>query len=199
MTFGADSDEQVSRQMLDRFVEAGGTLIDTANVYSRGVSKEILGRWLAGRRREDLVIATKVRGRMGDGPHEYGLSRRHILSSVEASLKRLGTDYIDLYQTHYWDPDVPIEETLSTLDALVKAGNVRYIGVSNVRGWQLQKAIDLAEKHGLEPLAALQPCYNLLVRETEWELIPICRNEGLGVLPWSPLASGWLSGASIAE
>lgn len=194
LTFGSDSDEELSHQILDRFVEAGGTLIDTANVYSRGLSEEILGRWLAGRNRDDVVIATKVRWSMGDGPHHEGLSRKHILASVEASLRRLGTDYIDVYQTHGWDPHVPLEETLSTLDGLVKSGKVRYIGLSNVRGWQLQKAIDVAERHGWERLASLQPCYSLLVRETEWELLPVCRHEGLGVLPWSPLASGWLSG-----
>jgi aryl-alcohol dehydrogenase-like predicted oxidoreductase len=194
MTFGRESSEELSHQMLDRFVEAGGNFIDTADVYSRGVSEEILGRWLKGRSRDDLVIATKVRGTMGDGPNEVGLSRKHILSGVEASLRRLDTDYIDLYQVHAWDSATPLEETLSTLDGLVKSGKVRYIGASNYTGWQLQKAIDLSHGMGWESFVCLQPLYNLLDRSTEWELIPICQNEGLGMITWSPLRGGWLSG-----
>jgi aryl-alcohol dehydrogenase-like predicted oxidoreductase len=194
MTFGRESSEELSHQMLDKFVAAGGNFIDTADVYTRGVSEEILGRWLKGKPRDDLVIATKVRFPMGEGPNDVGLSRKHILSAVEASLRRLGTDYIDLYQVHMWDSATPLEETLSTLDGLVKSGKVRYIGASNHSGWQLQKAIDLSRQRGWETFVSLQPLYNLLDRSTEWELIPVCQNEGLGIITWSPLRGGWLSG-----
>jgi aryl-alcohol dehydrogenase-like predicted oxidoreductase len=194
MTFGREADEQLSHRMTDRFIEAGGNFIDTADVYSRGVSEEIVGRWLKGKSRDDLVIATKVRFPMGDGPNEAGLSRKHIMSGVEASLRRLDTDYIDLYQVHCWDQATPLEETLGTLDSLVKSGKVRYVGASNFNGWQLQKAIDLSRQHGWEPFTCLQPQYNLLCRFPEWELLPVCQNEGLGVIPWSPLRGGWLSG-----
>lgn len=194
MTFGREADEATSFQMLDRFVEIGGNFIDTANVYSTGGSEELLGRWFKGKQRDDIVLATKVRFNMGEGPNDHGLSRKHILSAVEASLRRLGTDYIDLYQVHMWDPQTPLEETLETLDGLVKAGKVRYIGASNFAAWHLQKAVDLSIQHGWEQFTCLQPLYNLLDRETEWELIPICQNEGLGVIPWSPLRGGWLAG-----
>ena len=194
MTFGREATEAESHAMLDRFVAAGGTFIDTADVYSRGVSEEILGRWLSGQNRDELVIATKVRFPMGDDPNESGLSRKHILRSVERSLRRLGTDYLDLYQVHAWDPAVPLEETLTTLDDLVRRGLVRYLGASNFTGWQLQKAVEMARQGGLEPFRCLQPQYNLLTRSPEWELVPVCQNEGLGVIPWSPLRGGWLSG-----
>lgn len=194
MTFGREADEATSFQMLDRFVEIGGNFIDTANVYSTGGSEALLSRWLKGKRRDDFVIATKVRFNMGEGPNDQGLSRKHILSAVEASLRRLNTDYIDLYQVHMWDAKTPLEETLSTLDGLVKAGKVRYIGASNFAAWHLQKAVDLSIQHGWEQFTCLQPLYNMLDRETEWELIPICQNEGLGVIPWSPLRGGWLAG-----
>ena len=194
MTFGRESSEELSRQILDRFVEAGGNFLDTADVYSRGLSEEIIGRWLKGKRRDDFVIATKVRFPMGEGPNEVGLSRKHIMAAVEASLRRLGTDYIDLYQVHCWDDVTPLEETLSTLNDLVRSGKVRYIGASNYSGWQLQKAIDVSRQRGWEPFCCLQPLYNLLDRSAEWELLPVCANEGLGVIPWSPLRGGWLSG-----
>jgi aryl-alcohol dehydrogenase-like predicted oxidoreductase len=194
MTFGRESGEELSFQMLDRFVEAGGNFIDTADVYSRGVSEEIVGRWLKGKTRDDFVIATKVRFAMGEGPNQVGLSRKHILAGVEASLRRLGADYIDLYQVHGWDGRTPLEETLSTLNSLVQSGKVRYLGASNFSGWQLQKAIDLSKFRGWEPFSCLQPLYNLLDREVELELLPVCQNEGLGVIPWSPLRGGWLSG-----
>ncbi len=194
MTFGRESSEEVSVQMLNHFVESGGNFIDTADVYSTGVSEAILGRWLKGKRRDDLVIATKVRFTMGSGPNDAGLSRKHILSGVEGSLRRLDTDYIDLYQVHCWDRATPLEETLGTLDTLVRSGKVRYIGASNYSGWQLQKAIDLSRCNGGETFTCLQPLYNLLDRSTEWELVPVCQNEGLGVIPWSPLRGGWLSG-----
>lgn len=194
MTFGRETDERTSRQLLDRFAQAGGNFIDTADVYTQGVSEEIVGRWLKGGRRDDFVIATKIRFPMGDGPNDLGLSRKHILAGVEASLRRLDTDYLDLYQVHCWDPGTPLEETLSTLNGLVQSGKVRYIGASNYSGWQLQKAVDLSRQMGWEPFSSLQPLYNLLDRSTEWELLPVARNEGLGVIPWSPLRGGWLSG-----
>ena len=194
MTFGRECDEALSVQMLNRFIEVGGNFIDTADVYSRGVSEEILGRWLKNRNRQDVVIATKVRWGTSEGPNNKGLSRKHILNAVENSLRRLNTDYIDLYQVHRWHAETPLEETLSTLDRLVQAGKVRYIGVSNFTGWQLQKAIDISQHMGWEPFTCLQPLYNLLDRETEWELVPICLNEGLGIIPWSPLRGGWLTG-----
>jgi aryl-alcohol dehydrogenase-like predicted oxidoreductase len=194
MSFGGRTDETTAHHMLDRFVDRGGTLIDTADVYGAGASEQIVGRWLGERRRDNLVIATKAYGDMGPGPNDGGAGRKHLLAAVEASLRRLGTDYIDLYQIHVFDDGTPLEETLSTLDGLVRAGKVRYVGASNFAGWQLQKSIDLARQHGWEAFACLQPLYNLLDREAEWDLLPICRAEGLGVLAWSPLRGGWLSG-----
>lgn len=198
MTFGREATEVESHAMLDRFVAAGGNFIDTADVYSRGASEEILGRWLAGQNRDDLVIATKLRWGTDDPaarrPNQFGLGRKHILSAVEASLKRLKTDYIDLYQVHMWDPWAALEETLSTLDTLVKSGKVRYLGASNYSGWQLQKSIDLAKANGWEPFTCLQALYNLLDRDAELELLHVVQNEGLGMIPWSPLRGGWLAG-----
>jgi aryl-alcohol dehydrogenase-like predicted oxidoreductase len=196
MTFGREGEasEETSHKMLDQFVAAGGNFIDTADVYTRGVSEEITGRWLKKQKRDDFIIATKVRFPMGEKPNDLGLSRKHIMAGIEASLKRLQTDYLDLYQVHCWDRGTPLEETLSTLDTLVKRGMVRYIGASNYTSWQLQKAIDLSNHMGLEPFTCLQPQYNLLCRSTEWDLIPVCENEGVGVIPWSPLRGGWLSG-----
>jgi aryl-alcohol dehydrogenase-like predicted oxidoreductase len=194
MTFGRESTPEVSFQVLDRFAAAGGNFIDTADVYGQGVSETITGQWLKGKRREDWVIATKVRFRVGEGVNDEGLSRKHILASVEGSLRRLGTEYIDLYQVHSWWDKINLEETLGTLDTLVQSGKVRYLGVSNFRGWQLQKAIDLRSMRGWEPFVCLQPLYNLLDRGIEYELVPICQNEGLGIIPWSPLRGGWLSG-----
>jgi aryl-alcohol dehydrogenase-like predicted oxidoreductase len=180
--------------MLDRFVDAGGTFIDTADVYTAGRSEEVVGRWLQRRSRDDLVIATKAYGAMGPGPNDRGAGRKHLLSAVEASLRRLRTDYLDLYQVHVFDDATPIEETLSTLDGLVRAGKVRFLGASNYAGWQLQKSVDLARQHGWEAFACLQPLYNLLDREAEWDLVPVCCAEGIGLIPWSPLRGGWLSG-----
>ncbi|MCB0025505.1 MAG: aldo/keto reductase, partial [Caldilinea sp.] len=174
MTFGRESTEADSIQMMNRFVAAGGNFIDTANVYTRGVSEEIVGRWLRNRKRDDLVIATKARFPMGDGPNDLGLSRKHLLSAVEDSLRRLQTDYIDLYQVHCWDPGTPLDETLTTLDTLVRSGKVRYIGASNYSGWQLQKAVDTSRHQGWEPFSCLQPLYNLLDRSLEWELVQVC-------------------------
>jgi aryl-alcohol dehydrogenase-like predicted oxidoreductase len=194
MTFGRETTEQDSLPILNQFVAAGGNFIDTADVYTGGTSETIVGKWLATQRREDVVIATKVRFTMGKAPNDVGLSRKHIMAAVEASLKRLGTDYIDLYQVHCWDRGTPLEETLSTLDTLVQSGKVRYLGVSNFTGWQVQKAVDLAGQRGWEPFTSLQPLYNLLDRTLEWELLAVCQNEGLGIIPWSPLRGGWLSG-----
>jgi aryl-alcohol dehydrogenase-like predicted oxidoreductase len=196
MTFGREADEPTSIQMLNRYIEAGGNFIDNADVYgpTPGVSEEVLGRWLKGRDRASLVLASKVRFPTGPGPNDYGLSRKHILDGVHASLRRLGTDYIDLYQVHYWDPTTPLEETLSTLDDLVHQGKVRYIGVSNYKPAQLQRAIDVSRQHGWQAFVCLQPLYNLLDRAIEWDLLAVCQSEGLGVIPWSPLRGGWLSG-----
>ena len=194
MTFGRETTEEDSMDILDRFVDAGGNFIDTANVYSAGISEEILGRWLKGKKRDDFVIATKVRFGTGPGTNDIGLSRKHILSAIENSSRRLGTGYVDIYQIHAWDAAAPLEETLHALNSLVQAGKVRYLGASNVKGHQLQKAIDISRANGWEPFKCLQPLYNLLDRGIEWELLPVCENEGVGMIPWSPLRGGWLSG-----
>lgn len=194
MTFGRETDAATSHNIMDMFIDHGGNFIDTANVYSTGKSEEIIGQWLKHQQRENLIIATKVRFPMGTDPNQSGLSRKHIIDSLHASLKRLGTDYIDLYQIHCWDPVTPIEETLTTLNTLVEHGKVRYIGASNLTAWQLQKALDISKYHHLEAFVSLQPLYNLLDRDIEWDIVPICLNEGLGILPWSPLRGGWLSG-----
>lgn len=194
MTFGREANEADSAAMMNRFGESGGNFIDTADVYNQGVSEEIVGRWLVTQRREDWIVATKVRFPVGKGPNEVGLSRKHILDGVAASLKRLQTDYIDLYQVHCWDYGTPLEETLSALNDLVRRGWVRYIGASNFTGWQLQKAADIAKAMSWEGFTCLQPQYNLLCRSPEWELMPVCLQEGIGVIPWSPLRGGWLSG-----
>jgi aryl-alcohol dehydrogenase-like predicted oxidoreductase len=194
MTFGSETDQSTAHRILDDFVGAGGTMIDTADTYAAGVSEEIIGSWLKTKDRDDLVIATKVYGEAGPGLPVRGAGRKHILAGVEASLRRLQTDFIDLYQIHVFDDATPLEETLTTLDTLVTSGKVRFIGASNLTGWQLQKAIDLSRHHGLEPYVCLQPLYNLLDRDAELDLIPVCQNEGAGVIAWSPLAGGWLSG-----
>jgi aryl-alcohol dehydrogenase-like predicted oxidoreductase len=196
MTFGAESDEKVAHEQLDRFVEQGGNFVDTADVYSDGESEKILGRWLAARTgaRDRVVIATKARFARGSGPNDVGLSRVSLTRALEASLRRLGVDTIDLYQAHAWDPLTPIEETLRFLDDAVRAGKVQYVGVSNFIGWQLQKTSLLTRHLGLAPIVTLQPQYNLLQRGVEFELAQVCVNEGIGILPWSPLGGGWLSG-----
>jgi aryl-alcohol dehydrogenase-like predicted oxidoreductase len=194
MTFGRETSPEDSHQILDRFIDAGGNFIDTADVYTQGASEQIIGDWLKNIPRDDVVVATKARFPMGEQPNDAGLSRKHILSAVDASLRRLRTDYIDLYQVHAWDGAAWLGETLSTLNNLVQSGKVRYIGASNFTGWQLQKAIDLSRQMGWEPFCCLQPQYNLLERAIEWEILPVCRQEGLGVIPWSPLRGGWLSG-----
>jgi aryl-alcohol dehydrogenase-like predicted oxidoreductase len=198
MTFGRETSETDSVAMLERFVSAGGNFIDTADVYSQGASEEIVGRWLKGKDREQIVLATKVRFGTDDPdnrrPNRFGLGRKHLMAAVDASLKRLQTYYIDLYQVHQWDSQAPLEETLSTLDFLVRDGKIRHAGASNYAGYQLQKAVDLCRENGWQRFVSLQPLYNLLDRSIEWELIPVCLNEGLGVLPWSPLRGGWLTG-----
>ncbi|GAA0579495.1 aldo/keto reductase [Kribbella sandramycini] len=194
MTFGPGTDEPTAHHILDTFVAAGGTFIDTADTYSGGLSEEIIGSWLQHQNRDDLVIATKVYGEAGPGLPVRGAGRKHILAGVDASLRRLRTDFIDLYQIHVWDDATPLEETLATLDALVTSGKVRFIGASNLAGWQLQKAIDLSNHRGWEPYVSLQPLYNLLDRDAELDLVPVALNEGVGVIAWSPLAGGWLSG-----
>lgn len=196
MTFGAEADEATSGAILTAFVEAGGTFVDSADVYSRGVSEEIVGRWLAAHPTEaaQLVVATKGRFPMGDGPNDAGLSRRHLREALDASLRRLGVEHIDLYQMHAWDAHTPIEETLRFLDDAVSAGKIGYYGFSNYLGWHLTKAVHVARAHGWAPPVTLQPQYNLLVRDIEHEVVPAALDAGVGLLPWSPLAGGWLTG-----
>ena len=197
MTFGTESSEEVSHAQLDGFVAAGGTLVDTADVYSGGASEQIIGRWLAARPRdvtERVVLATKGRFPMGSSPNSSGLSRRHLTRALDASLDRLGVDCVDLYQTHAWDAFTPLEETLRTLDGFVAAGKIHYYGLSNVTGWQLTKIVHLARALGVAEPVTLQPQYSLIVREIEWEIVPAALDAGVGLLPWSPLGGGWLSG-----
>ncbi|MDQ2955508.1 MAG: aldo/keto reductase [Actinomycetota bacterium] len=196
MTFGTETDEAGSHSQLNRFLDAGGNLVDTANVYSSGVSEEIIGNWLTGNagHRSRIILASKGRFPLADGVNDRGLSRRHLRLALEASLRRLQTDWIDLYQVHSHDPLTPIEETLRFLDEAVTAGKINYVGLSNFTGWQLQQAVDVAEHHGWSRPITLQPQYNLLVREIEWEIVPASLANGLGLLPWSPLGGGWLTG-----
>lgn len=196
MTFGQETDESGSHAQLDRFIAEGGTFVDTADVYANGASERIIGRWLAQRpsRRDEIVLATKARFPMGEGRNDVGTSRKHLAAALDASLRRLGVDHVDLYQLHGYDPLTPLEETLRFLDDAVRAGKVHYIGLSNFAGWQLQRAVDLAAARGFPPPVTLQPQYNLLAREIEWEIVPAAMANGLGVLPWSPLGGGWLTG-----
>ena len=197
MTFGAETDEAGAHEQLDLFVEAGGTLVDLADVYSAGAAEEIVGRWLADRPadvRDRVVLATKGRFPMGEEPNALGNSRRHLRRALDASLRRLGVDHVDLYQLHAWDPLTPLEESLRFLDDAVSAGKVGYPGLSNFTAWQVQKAVDLAEHRNLAVPVTLQPSYSLLVRDVEFEIVPACLHNGLGLLPWGPLGGGWLSG-----
>lgn len=196
MTFGSETDEAGSHAQLNRFLDAGGNLVDTANVYSAGVSEEIIGNWLTAHpgTRSRIVLATKGRFPLRDGVNDLGLSRRHLSLALDASLRRLQTDSIDLYQVHSHDPLTPIDETLRFLDDAVSAGKICYVGLSNFTGWQLQQAVDVATHRGWSVPITLQPQYNLLVREIEWEIVPACLANGLGILPWSPLGGGWLTG-----
>jgi aryl-alcohol dehydrogenase-like predicted oxidoreductase len=187
-------DEETSRPLIRSAVEQGITTFDTADVYSDGSSEEIVGRALADfAQRDDVVIATKVHGKMGDTPNRAGLSRAHIMSAIDDSLQRLGLDHIDLYQIHRWDAETPIEETMTALHDLVRVGKVRYIGASSMWAWQFAKAQHVAELHGLTPFVSMQDQYNLLQREEEREMHPLCIDEKVGVLPWSPLARGRLT------
>jgi aryl-alcohol dehydrogenase-like predicted oxidoreductase len=197
MTFGSEADEQSAHEQLDRFAEAGGTLVDTADVYGGGRSEEIIGRWFASRPAritEPVVLATKGRFGLVDSPNGAGLSARHLTRALDASLRRLGLEAVDLYQVHAFDPWTPLEETLRTLAGFVRAGKIRYYGLSNFTGWQLTKAVHLAGALGVAGPVTLQPQYSLLVREIEWEIVPAAVDAGLGLLPWSPLGGGWLSG-----
>ncbi len=202
-TFGWTTDQKASEAVLDAYVEAGGNFIDTADVYSRwapgnkgGESEHTLGTWLGARKhRADLVIATKVCGPMGSGPNDKGLSRAHIMAAVEASLRRLGTDYIDLYQAHWDDTETPLDETLRAFDDLVRQGKVRYVGASNYSAWRLARALWESDRHRTVRYECLQPKYNLVSRdEYERELEPLCREQEIGVIPYYSLASGFLSG-----
>jgi len=187
-------DEETSRPFFRRAIEAGINFFDTADVYSAGSSEEITGRALRDfARREEIVLATKVHGRMRPGPNGAGLSRKAIMTGIDASLNRLGTEYVDLYQIHRWDPSVPIEETLEALHDVVKAGKARYIGASSMYAWQFSKALYLASQYGWTRFATMQNHYNLLYREEEREMLPLCADQGIGVIPWSPLARGRLT------
>jgi aryl-alcohol dehydrogenase-like predicted oxidoreductase len=186
--------EQESRPFIQKALELGINFFDTANVYSDGTSEEIVGRALKDLApRDEVVIATKVHGRMRPGPNGGGLSRKAILSEIDHSLKRLGTDYVDLYQIHRWDPSTPIEETMEALHDVVKAGKARYIGASSMAAWQFLKALQVAERHGWTRFVSMQNYVNLLYREEEREMLPLCEAEGIGVIPWSPLARGRLT------
>ncbi|MDQ2835525.1 MAG: aldo/keto reductase [Acidobacteriota bacterium] len=192
--------ESESQPFFKQALEAGINFFDTANVYSSGKSEEVLGRFLAkNTRREDVVIATKVHGAMRKGPNGGGLSRKEIFYELDQSLKRLGTDYVDLYQIHRWDDEVPIEETLEALHDVVKMGKVRYLGASSMYAWQFAKALFLADQHGWTRFVSMQNHYNLLYREEEREMMGLCASEGIGVLPWSPLARGRLARAWGSE
>ncbi|MGQ5517082.1 aldo/keto reductase [Halococcus saccharolyticus] len=198
MNFGSDApwmidDREQSEAVIERAIEHGINFFDTANVYSRGESEEILGDALDGRR-DEHVIATKVHGRMANRPNGQGLSRRHVLEQADASLDRLGTDYIDLYQIHRWDDETPITETLSALDTLVDHGKVRYVGASTMSGWQFTKALYEADVNNFERFVSMQAEYNLVDRHEEANVLPVCRDQNVGVVPWSPLAGGFLTG-----
>lgn len=207
MNFGWSADEKTSHTIMDAAFDAGINFLDTADVYSRwvegnpgGVSEQMIGTWLKTKNRRDVIIATKVRGTMWDGPNGEGLSRHHIMHAVEDSLRRLGTDYIDLYQTHWPDHDTPLEETLRTMDDLVQSGKVRYIGASNYPAWLLTKSLWISDVHKICRFDTLQPHYSLFNRaEFEQELIDLCEDQEIGVIPYSPLAAGFLTGKYTRE
>jgi aryl-alcohol dehydrogenase-like predicted oxidoreductase len=201
MTYGSPEwrswvlDMEQSKPFFQAAIEKGITFFDTANVYSIGASEEVTGRWLREfARREEIVVATKVNGPMGKGPNEKGLSRKSIMAQIDASLTRLGMDYVDLYQIHRFDYEVPIEETLEALNDVVKAGKARYIGASSMYAWQFARMLAASEANGWVRFVSMQPQYNLVYREEEREMLPLCRAEGIGVIPWSPLARGFLAG-----
>jgi aryl-alcohol dehydrogenase-like predicted oxidoreductase len=201
MTFGAEADEATSHLLLDTFVAGGGNFIDTADVYSAGASETIIGNWLRTHPTEaaQVVIATKARFPMGTGPNDLGLTRRHLGRALDASLNRLGVEQIDLYQMHAWDDLTPIEETLGFLNDAVASGKIGYYGFSNFLGWQLTKAVHVAKAHAWAPPVTLQPQYSLLVRDIEHEVVPAALDANIGLLPWSPLGGGWLSGKYVRD
>ena len=207
MTYGAPTDrwpwaldEAASRPFIQKALELGINFFDTADVYSNGASEEVVGRALRDfARRDEVVLATKVFNPMGPGPNDKGLSRKHILSAIDASLQRLGTDYVDLYQIHRWDYHTPIEETLEALHDVVKAGKARYIGASSMFAWQFAQALYLADQHHWTRFVSMQPHYNLMYREEEREMLPLCQDQKIGVIPWSPLARGLLTGGRGKE
>jgi aryl-alcohol dehydrogenase-like predicted oxidoreductase len=197
MTYGSRKwrdwvlDEAEAIPLIRAAAERGVTFFDTADVYSLGRSEEVLGRALNGvLQRHEVVIATKVYNQMSQAPNDRGLSRKHILESIDRSLRRLGTDYVDLYQIHRWDCDTPIDETLDALDQVVRAGKALYVGASSMQSWQFMKALGLQERHGWAPFVSMQNHYNLIYREEEREMLPLCRSEGIAVIPWSPMARG---------
>jgi 1-deoxyxylulose-5-phosphate synthase len=194
-------DEKQAEPLVRRAVELGVTFFDTADMYSLGASEEVTGNLLRTlfARRDDYVLATKVYQPMSDGPNDRGLSRKHILASIDDSLRRLGTDYVDLYQTHRWDYDTPIEETMSALHDVVRAGKARYLGASSMYAWQFAKAQHVARINGWTPFSSMQPHYNLIYREEEREMLPLCLDQGIGVIPWSPLARGVLTGSRTRD
>ena len=196
MTFGDEADEDTSRKLMSDYVAAGGNFFDTANVYSQGVSEEIVGRWLADHPSDakGVVLTTKARFPMGPGPNDLGLSRINLRKALDASLRRLKVEHIDLYQMHAWDALTPIDETLRFLDDAISAGKISYYGFSNFLGWQLTKAVHRARALNLAAPVTLQPQYNLLVRDIEFEIVPAAQDAGIGLLPWSPLGGGWLTG-----
>jgi len=204
MTYGSPKwrewvlDEQASRPFIKQALDAGINFFDTADMYSIGESEQVVGKALLDYApREDVVIATKVFNAMGDGPNNRGLSRKHIMAAIDASLQRLGTDHVDLYQIHRWDYHTPIEETMEALHDVVKAGKARYIGASSMFAWQFAKAQFTAEKHGWTRFVTMQPMYNLIYREEEREMLPQCADQGIGVISWSPLARGILAGKTV--
>ncbi len=205
MSYGAPTkqwpwalDEEHSRPFIQRALELGITFFDTADVYSSGKSEEVVGRALRDfASRDEVVIATKVHGVMGPGSNDHGLSRKHILSAIDASLKRLGTDYVDLYQIHRWDYETPIEETLEALHDVVRMGKARYIGASSMYAWQFAKALYIADLHHWSRFVSMQPHYNLIYREEEREMLPLCLDQKVGMIPWSPLARGLLTGNRV--
>jgi aryl-alcohol dehydrogenase-like predicted oxidoreductase len=207
MTYGRPTDrwpwaldEEKSRPFIKKALELGFNFFDTADVYTAGASEEVVGKALRDfAKRDEIVLATKVYNPMGPGPNDKGLSRKHIMSAIDASLRRLGTDYVDLYQTHRWDYDTPIEETMEALHDVVKAGKARYIGASSMYSWQFAKALYTADLHGWTRFVSMQPHYNLVYREEEREMLPLCVDQKIAVIPWSPLARGLLTGKRSKE
>ena len=200
MTFGLQCDEHTSHAILDAAADQGITFLDTADAYplggtleTKGRTEEIVGRWLRGKR-DRFVLATKCSGQMGTAPWDQGTSRKHVLAAIDASLKRLGTDYVDLYQVHHFDPNTPLDETVEAFDAVVKSGKARYFGVSNFQAYRVARALGRSEALGVTRLVSVQPRYNLLFRQIERELLPLCQEEGLAVIPYNPLAGGLLTG-----